>query len=697
MRRFSGAIALVLGAFGLINAACFPALGQGATAAAQIPSTAPGDWAGYGRTYDEQRFSPLEQINRATIRHLGLAWAGDLESDRGQEATPIVVGGRIFVATAWSKVRAYDAISGKLLWAYDPKVPGEWAVNACCDVVNRGVAYADGKIFVGTLDGRLIALSAATGKLVWTVNTIDRTKPYTITGAPRVIKGRVLIGNGGAEYGVRGYVSAYDVRTGKLSWRFYTVPGDPAKPFESKAMAEAAKTWSGEWWKLGGGGTAWDSMAYDPDLDLLYIGTGNGSPWNRQIRSDGKGDNLYLSSIVAVRPETGEYVWHYQVTPGDEWDYTATQHMILADIPIEGKIRKVLMQAPKNGFFYVLDRATGRLISAKPFVPVNWASEIDLKTGRPVENPLARYSLTGKPFLQMPSPAGGHSWYPMSFNPKTGLVYLPAQEISSVYAPDPDFKHQGKGWNLGVDLQGTPLPKDPAALDGIRRTIKGYLLAWDPVAQKEVWRQPHDGAFNGGTLSLAGGLVMQGDANGQLHAYAADDGKELWHFDGQSAITAPPISYAIKGRQYVAVVSGYGGIQGTGPGILVNPDRQRRNISRLLVFRLNGGAKLAAARAIDPLPPISVPPIAVSPQTMAEGRHLYGKYCAACHGAEVVSAGIVPDLRHSAALEAESFNAVVRDGVLKERGMVSFASEMGAAEIEKIRLYIIGTATMNSK
>src|SRR5580658_2782370 len=349
----------------------------------------PEDWLSHGRTYDEQRFSPLSQITTSNVSTLGLAWSLDLDTARGQEATPLVADGVLYSTSAWSKVQAIDAATGRLLWQYDPKVPGETGAKACCDVVNRGVGMWKGRVYVGTLDGRLVALDAKTGKEAWSVVTVDQTKKYTITGAPRIVKGKVLIGNGGAEYGVRGYLSAYDAEDGKLAWRFYTVPGDPSQPFEAPILKTAAATWKGEYWKLGGGGTVWDSMAYDPDLELLYIGVGNGSPWNQRLRSPGGGDNLFLSSIVALKPDTGEYVWHFQTTPGESWDYTATQHIILADLAIDGQPRKVLMQAPKNGFFYVLDRVSGKLISAQPFTTLNWAAGVDLQTGRPLTNPAA--------------------------------------------------------------------------------------------------------------------------------------------------------------------------------------------------------------------------------------------------------------------------------------------------------------------
>ena len=478
----------------------------------------PGNWMSYGRTYDEQRYSPLDRINAGNARDLGLAWYADLDTNRGQEATPIVVDGRLYVSTAWSMVKAYDARTGKLLWAYDPQVAREIVVNACCDAVNRGVAVWKGKVYVGVLDGRLVALDAATGKVAWSVVTVDQSKPYTITGAPRVVKGKVLIGNGGAEFGVRGYVSAYDAATGKQVWRFFTVPGDPSRGFENKAMEMAAQTWTGEWWKQGGGGTVWDSIVYDPALDLVYIGVDNGDPWNGTYRSPGGGDNLFLTSIVALRPDTGEYVWHFQENPGEVWDFSATQQMILADLVIDGKPRKVLMQAPKNGFFYVIDRETGKLISAKVYAPMNWATGVDPVSGRPIEVPEAHYERTGKLWMQTPGAAGAHSWQPMAYHPKTGLVYIPEQELTFPYLSARDWKPAARGFNNALDGVPTVMPADPnirrAALDG----EKGNLIAWDPVAQKEVWRVPHGGPWNGGVLATAGNLVFQGSADGKFSA-----------------------------------------------------------------------------------------------------------------------------------------------------------------------------------
>ena len=389
----------------------------------------PGEWLTYNGSPNEQRYSPLDQINDENVTDLNLVWSFSTNSIRGLEATPLVAGGVMYTTAPWSVVFALDARTGKQIWSYDPKVPKEWGQKACCDVVNRGVAVYKGKVYVATLDARLVALDAATGKVVWEERTTDKDKPYTITGAPRIVNGRVVIGNGGSEYGVRGYVSAYDAESGKLAWRTYTVPGDPGKPFESEAIKEAARTWKGadKWLKEGAGGTAWDAITYDPELNLLYFGTGNGVSWDRDDRSPGGGDNLYLSSILAVFADTGEVKWHYQVVPGDTWDFDACQQLVLADLKIDGKVRKVLMQAPKEGFFYVIDRETGKLISAKQYADtVTWAKAIDMKTGRPIENPDQRYAKGVS--LVMPSNFGAHNWHPMSFSPKTGLVYIPAQE-----------------------------------------------------------------------------------------------------------------------------------------------------------------------------------------------------------------------------------------------------------------------------
>ncbi len=643
----------------------------------------PGNWLSYGRTYSEQRYSPLTQINAGNARNLGLAWFADLDTNRAQEATPLIVDGVLYVSTAWSLVKAYEARSGKLLWAYDPQVHRELGMNACCDVGNRGVAVWNHKVYVGAYDGRLVALDAATGKPVWSTLTVDTTRPYTITQAPRVIRGRVIIGNSGGEYGTRGYISAYDAETGKLAWRFFTVPGDPAKPFENEAMARAAKTWSGEWWKLGGGGPVWDAISYDPKLNLLYFGTGNGVQWARSARSAGKGDNLYLASIIALHADSGEYAWHYQATPGEEWDFDAVQQLVLADLKVGGKPRQVLMQANKNGFFYVLDRKSGALISAKAIVPTSWASGVDLKTGRPIENKEARYSETGKPVDVKPGPLGAHNWQPMAFNPKTGLVYIPAQQVPIHYTPLPILPIAPVGWNLGVA---------PSALTSQN---EGFLLAWDPVHQREAWRVAYRGPWNGGVVTTAGNIVAQGDAAGNFNVYRADTGEKLWSMFAQSGIIAAPSTFVADGEQYIAVLSGWGGSYALSGGKAAAMSGNLRNVSRLLVFKLGGSGALPAleprAFVINP------PPEPADASSVARGEPLFDQYCSACHGEHAVGGGVVPDLRASNFLGMDFFYNIVLDGALKDAGMASFKGALSRDDVAAIRNFIIHRANQDSK
>lgn len=656
----------------------------------------PGEWLSTGRTYSEQRFSPLDRINRENVADLGLAWFADLDTARGQEATPLMIDGVLYVSTAWSKVNAYDARDGRLLWSYDPEVPRETGVKACCDAVNRGVAAWGTNLYVGTLDGRLVALDRATGAEVWSQVTVDQSQSYTITGAPRVIDGRVIIGNGGAEFGVRGYITAYDAASGEQLWRFYTVPANPAEGDQPAYLQRAAETWNGEWWRLGGGGTVWDAMAYDPELNLLYIGVGNGSPWNQGYRSPEtpgrNNDNLYISSIVALRPDTGEYVWHYQTTPGEAWDFTATQHIILADLEIEGETRRVLMQAPKNGFFYVLDRETGDFISAHNFVPVNWATGIDQETGRPIENPAARYYRTGQPFLSTPGPTGAHSWHPMAFDPGSGLVFIPAIEAGFPYIPEANWRPRPLGFNVGVDMASGAMPADDSVRRAAATGTRGALIAWDPVNQREVWRVNYRGPWNGGVLATAGGLVFQGSAAGDFAAFDSETGEELWSVPAQTGIVAAPMSYEIDGVQYVAVLAGWGGVWALAPGTLSYTSGVVPNVSRLLVYRIGGTAQLperapTQARTLDP------PPSRGTPDQIAVGGRLFGRFCGVCHGDAAVAGTVIPDLRHSGALSnAQTWRAVVIDGVLAQNGMVSWRRVMNGAQADAIRHYVIARA-----
>ena len=649
----------------------------------------PGNWLSHGRSYDEQRYSPLNEINAENVGELGLGWYFDVPTHRGMEATPIVVDGRMYVTGSWSMVYALDAATGEELWRYDPEVPKSWAQYACCDVVNRGVAVWGESVFVGTLDGFLVSLDAATGEERWRTDTIDRKPPYTITGAPRVVNGLVIIGNGGADFGVRGYISAYDAESGSLEWRFYTVPGDPENGFESDALEKAADTWTGEWWQYGGGGTVWDSMAYDPELDLLYFGVGNGSPWNRKIRSPEGGDNLYLSSIVAVRPETGEYVWHYQTTPGESWDFTATQHIVLADIVIGGQTRKVLMQAPKNGFFYVIDRTNGEFIDAEPYVKVTWATGIDKQTGRPVEVPGARYE--EQPFLMMPTGFGGHNWQPMAYNPDTGLVYIPAQDLPAIYAAEPEFEFAPGFWNSGTEFEFLHLPDDPATQSKIAKSMTGQIVAWDPVGQREIWRYSHAGPWNGGMLATAGNLVFQGSLIGEFAAYDAQDGDRVWHFAVQTGVAAAPISYSAGEEQFVAVAAGFGTLVPLFGGKPL-ASAGFTNHSRILAFKRNGDASLPSP------PPRELTPVPEPPESSADagqlalGKDKYYERCVVCHGMDVASGGVLPDLRYASEETHQTWDAIVLGGSRRDKGMPAFGGIFTKEHSDAVHAFVIDQA-----
>ena len=658
----------------------------------------PGDWLSNGRTYSEQRFSLLDKIDKNNVGKLGVAWEYRTYTVRGLESTPIVSDGVMFVTGSWSKVWALDAKTGKELWAYDPKVPGQWARYACCDVVNRGVAIWKGAVYVGTLDGRLVKLDAKTGKPLWDVNTIDRRRPYTITGAPRIVKGKVLIGNGGSEYGVRGYLSAYDADTGKLAWRFYVVPGDPSKPPEDAAMAAALKTWSTggtdkKWWVQGGGGTPWDSMAYDPKLDLIYLGTGNGASWNRNLRSPGGGDNLYLSSIVALKPETGEMKWYYQTTPGDDWDYTATQHIILADLKIDGKLRHVVMQAPKNGFFYVIDRETGKLISAKAYTPITWATGVDMKTGRPIENPAARYTV-GKPSVQMPGPIGGHNWQPMSYDPQTGLVYIPVIEGNFIYAQQDKLSYKPGAWNVSDFAQLGHMIMDGIEKGQMPAPAKGFIRAWDPVKQKMAWQVPMSGGWNSGMLTTAGGLLFAGGSDGFFSAYDAKTGKKLWTIDLKTSMTAPAITYTVGGEQYLAIAAAFGGSGGLGATGDQNTALQKygNNQGRIFAFKIGGYTNVKPLESEMQTSTYPPPNEKIDPKMAAKGFDAFHQNCAVCHGVLLASSGEVPDLRDVPPEVWNEYDDIVIKGALHDNGMGWFKDILTKEDAQDIRAYVLQQA-----
>jgi quinohemoprotein ethanol dehydrogenase len=671
----------------LVSAACQRETGVGRVDNAALVGADrdTANWLTYGRTYDEQRFSPLRQIDTANVNRLGLVWSRELNTTRGLEATPLVVDGVIYTTGSWSVVYAIDARTGNVLWTYDPEVPRSRARVFCCDVVNRGVAIYKGKVFVGTLDGRLIAIDAMSGARVWETLTVDQLKPYSITGAPRIANGLVLIGNGGAEMGVRGYVTAYDAERGTQAWRTYTVPDNPALGFESKAMEVAAETWNGRWWKGGGGGTVWDAIVYDPELRLVYVGTGNGSPWYRDLRSPGGGDNLYLSSILALRVETGEQVWYHQTTPGDNWDYTATQPLMLADLEIHGRRRTVIMQAPKNGFFYVLDRETGELISAKPFVNLTWATGFDTVRKRPIESPTAYAGMN--PVLVSPDPTGAHGWHPMAFNPRTGLVYLPVRDNTMfVHAPDSTWRpattvrNEGRDRNhrgpLVTKMLAAPLPT-------------GRLVAWDPIEQKARWRVDHPVLMGGGVLTTAGNLVFQGLADGMLIAYRASDGAKLWEFDAGTGIMAPPVTYVVDSVQYVTLMVGWGGDMG-----LINPPilgSRKPGFGRILTFALGGRARLQVAEFRRDTFPVLQQGVPISPAQVEAGRRLYTTYCFSCHGVNAV-AGALPDLRYASADVHRDFEAIVLKGARQAGGMPSFGDLLSPSQAKSIQAYILQRA-----
>ncbi|MGV3768538.1 MAG: PQQ-dependent dehydrogenase, methanol/ethanol family [Sphingobium phenoxybenzoativorans] len=641
------------------------------------------DWSGYGRTYGEQHYSPLDQVNAGNVERLGLAWSLDLPA--GNTVTqPIAVDGVIYFAMGYSFVHAVDALTGKLLWSYDPEVYKTAGPKQHAGWGSRGIAWWNGKVYTVTHDGFVIALDAKTGKPLWKVPTLDKDDSSYVTGAPRIFDGKLIIGNSGDYGAVRGHATAIDAETGKRLWRFWVVPGDPAKGFENEAMAMAAKTWSGEWWKFGGGGTPWNAFTYDPETDTVFIGTGNGYPYNHRVRSQGKGDNLFLASVVAVDAKTGKYKWHYQANPGETWDFTFTQDMPLADLNIDGKPRKVLMAAPKNGFYYIIDRITGKLISAEPFVDVNWASKIDLGTGRPVENPEARYA---NPAVVRPTSLGGHNWQPMSYNPKTGLVYLPANELSARLSDD----GSGAGWLPPTDVTvggGPGFVADFKVKDGGPRNYTSSLIAWDPVQQKLMWRVQAPRMVPAGVVSTGGGLVFQGGIDSRFSAYSAVDGKRLWSFDTQAPSVAPPITFSVKGRQYVTVLTGFGTSSSSGGAMLQRYRLDYRTMARrVLTFALDGKAVLPPKVEPDWSKPAD-PDYRPNPALASQGAAIYAQHCTLCHGFGAVAAGMAPDLRRSfIPLSEETFLAVVRDGILQPNNMPKF-DNISAKDLAAVRQYI---------
>jgi len=653
-----------------------------------LANPAPGEWLADGRDYNAQRFSPLTQITAANVDQLGLAWYADLDTFRGVEATPVYADGVLYNTSAWNITTAYDARTGAQLWTYDPQVDRQQGRYACCEPVARGLALWQDKAIIATLDGRLIALDRATGQPVWSTQTFGREWPYTITGAPRVFDGKVVVGQSGGDLGVRGFVAAWDVDTGEQLWKFFLTPGNPADGPDGVAsdpiMPMIRETWAGEYWKLGGGGNAWDSIAYDPEHRLVYIGTGNGSPLSRYHRSNNEGDNLFVCSIVALDADTGAYKWHYQMVPGEDWDYTCTSSIISADLEIDGRMRQVIMQAPKNGFFYVLDRVTGEFISAEPHVKVNWG-HVDPATGQMVVNDNARYMTD--PVLVYPGPGGAHNWFPMAYSPRTKLAYFPAYQSGMVYALDPNFQPQpfrsNAGWGgyTGDTLQARLALMQQAAADE-----KAWLTAYDPVKQEIAWQVELPRHGNGGVMVTASDLVFEGTTRQTFAAFDARTGRTLWEFPTQSAPVAGPITYEIDGVQYVAVNAGWGG--GAAQQEQATGTELPRASARLLVFRLGGTQQLPALAAREPVP--TPPRLRASEAEVMRGAQLYAQTCAVCHGQRAI--GGVADLRHMTADTHAKFTDIVLRGLYLEKGMASFADLLDEGETSAIHAYLIARA-----
>ncbi len=652
------------------------------------PETEPGSWLAYGQTYKEQRFSQLTQINRDNVDQLGLAWSKQIgDANMRMQGTPIVVDRVMYATNGWSVVYALDAATGAQIWRYDPEVDRSSIRLACCGPAhNRGVAVYKGKVYVGTFDGRLIAIDATTGELAWDVDTWHPTAlgRFNITGAPRAAAGKVYIGQGSSESGHRrGYVTAYDAETGAVAWRFYLVPGDPSKPFEHPEMEMAAKTWGGEWWKFGGGGTAWNSLVYDEELNSLYIGVGNGAPWPRDIRSPGGGDDLFLSSIVSVDVDTGRMNWYYQTVPGDNWDYSSAMDITLSEIEVDGVMRKVLLHAPKNGFFYVLGREDGDLLRAHPYTDgIDWATHVDMETGRPVENPEVKYE--EDPQWILPANSGAHNWEPQSWDEEQGLMYFYYHDYPNFYSLDEEFVKTGvyrireRGLSLGWG-EGEYRSKliEKAAP---RPESKGFLGAFDPLTGKYKWRHRLDEAYNGGVLTTTAGLLFQGEGTGQFVVRNTDSGEPLWSFDALGSFSSSMISYQIDDTQYVAtIVTGRRAINFGGT---------------VLVFKLGGEATLEAGVTVTSAVP-EQPEIAYDRGTYRRGDRLYQEHCASCHGGIGIpneTAIVAPDLRLMTLATHSEYEEIVMRGSRADKGMAGFADALSADDAEAIRMFLVTEA-----
>ncbi|WP_037474114.1 PQQ-dependent dehydrogenase, methanol/ethanol family [Sphingobium sp. ba1] len=669
------------------------------------------DWAFPGGDVHDSHFSRLTDIKPGNVAKLGLAWSYDLGTNRVQEATPVVIDGVMYTSGNLGRVYALDAATGKPLWTFEPEVDMQVNRAACCDQANRGVAVSGGKVFVGSLDGKLYALDAKTGKTLWSVDTIvDHDRGYTITGAPDVAGDVVVIGNAGAEYDVRGYVTAYRVSDGKQVWRFFTVPRDPKSgPQENPELEDALKTWDPKSrWDIGGGGTVWDAINYDPQFDTVYIGVGNGGPYAISRRSPAGGTNLYLSSIVALDRKTGRVKWHYQETPGDSWDYTATQPMVLTDMEIDGKVRPVILHAPKNGYLFVLDRETGKPLRINALVRTNWAKGFDLKTGKPNLTPDESEYWKG-PKIIFPASAGARNWYPPAYDPARKLYFAAVLDMGNLMFTVPPDKandpRRPRALNVGTSLIFTPQLQDvlPTLPPPLRAQVEA-LPAWkwvkekpfsselraiDPLTGKSRWAVQMEGwQDRSGVLSTASGLIFHGTIGGKLMVRDADSGKLLKEIQTGSSIMAAPMTYRVKGVQYVAVATGFGG---GGWSYVPNYSAAYRNgnANRILVFRIDGGP----VPQPEPLPPTEVasqPPAqaaGVTPAVLARGQGLFFENCAICHSNQLRAN--VPDLRRMQPGVHDAFQQIVREGLLLPNGMPRWDDILTAQDTAAIHAWLI--------
>ena len=653
------------------------------------PSDEPGSWLTYGQNFKEQRFSELTQINTDTIARLGLAWTTQIgDYNMRMQGTPLVVDGVMYVSNGWSVIYALDATTGEEIWKYDPEVDRSYIRLACCGPAhNRGVAVYEGKVFVGTFDGRLIAVNAENGEEVWDVDTWipEGLGRFNITGAPRAAAGKVYIGQGSGESGHRrGYVTAYDADTGEVSWRFFLVPGDPSQPFEHPEMELAAQTWGGEWWKYGGGGTAWNSLVYDEEFNSLYIGVGNGAPWPREIRSPGGGDDLFLSTIVSVDVETGRMNWYYQTTPGDNWDYSSAMDMALGEIEFGGEMRKVVLQAPKNGFFYVIDREDGELLRALPYTEgIDWATHVDMETGRPVENPDVVYE--SEPQWIMPANSGAHNWEPQSWDNELGLMYFYYHDIANFYSLDEGFVETGEyeirerglslGWGEGEYRRRLIEEAGP------RPESQAYIGAFDPITGGYKWRHELESDYNGGVVATRGGLLFHPEGTGEFSARDTDDGEILWRYNAPGTFRSTSVmTYQVGGDQYVAT--------------MMNGNRAIDLGGTVLAFKLDGNLDLPIPDIVQATVP-ELPDGDFGVDQISEGDDIYHAQCASCHGGIGIPnevAIVAPDLRLMTLSTHDEMSDIVIGGSRADRGMPEFRDAITSDQLESIRAFVVEQA-----